>query len=356
MLTTIIIFLVLLGILVLVHEFGHFIVAKKSGMQVEEFGIGFPPRLFTYKKGETTYSINLIPLGGFVKIIGENNEGADNPNSFINKGFWPRFLTLIAGVTMNIILAWVLLSIALSIGMPTAIAPGDQVPAHGTLKGSVLTVLEVAPDSPSAEAGIKPGDALVSVNNQPTTNPEQFIDLVKANTGREVQVQAKRGDEEYSARVLVRENPPEGQGQIGIALGNVGRLSYPWYIAPIEGAKATWHLTKATVVGFGNLIFQGKGIDQLGGPVKIAELTGDVAKLGSIYLIQFAALLSINLAVLNSVPFPALDGGRVLFLFIEKIRGKRNNEKIEQFVNAAGFFLLILLILYISFNDVKGLL
>ena len=356
MITTIIIFLILLAILVLVHEFGHFIVAKKSGMQVEEFGIGFPPRLWGIKRGETTYTINLVPLGGFVKIVGENNDDSSNPRSFINKGFWPRFLTLIAGVTMNIILAWVLLSIVLMIGMPTVVAPGDQVPRNGTLKGSELTVLQTAPNSPSAESGLKEGDVLLSVNGQQTSDPESFISLVRSRSGETVRVDAKRGSESISADVYVRPNPPEGEGQIGIALGNVGRLSYPWYVAPWEGLKSTWALTEATVVGFWNLITQGMGIDQLGGPVKIASLTGQVAQLGPVFLLQFAALLSINLAVLNSVPFPALDGGRVLFLVIEKIRGKRNNEKFEQWVNTIGFLLLIGLILFITFNDIRGLL
>ncbi|MEK7651643.1 MAG: RIP metalloprotease RseP [Patescibacteria group bacterium] len=356
----VIIFVIILGLLVLVHEFGHFIVAKKSGMLVEEFGIGFPPRLFSFKKGETKYSFNLIPLGGFVKILGENNKEGENPRSFINKSFFSRFSTLVAGVLMNFVLAWVLFSIGFGIGLPTVIQSGETLPKYGTLRSEAVTILEVAPNSPAEKAGIRAGDNILGADEfvltgQGDASVDQFIVYVKSKAGTDVQMHVRRGSEELYLTINPRLNPPPEEGAIGIALGNVGKLSFPWYLAPVMGLKATGNVISGTASAFWNLIAHGEGLSSVGGPVKIASLTGQVSKLGFAYILQFAAFLSVNLGILNIVPFPALDGGRVLFLIIEKIRGKRNNETFEQYANAIGFGLLIMLILVITARDIKGL-
>ncbi len=351
----IIIFIIILAALVLVHEFGHFIIAKKSGMQVDEFGFGFPPRVWSIKRGETRYSLNLIPLGGFVKIVGENNDDSANPRSFINKSFLQRFGTLVAGVIMNFLLAWVLLSVGFGLGLPTVVEQGQSLPAHAHLRSEAITVIQVDPASPAAKAGLREGDNIVAIDNTTIQNAEQVINYVKSKAGSQIDVHIKRGNSQQDIKITPRQNPPPGQGALGIALGNVGRVSFPWYIAPIVGLKATWQIVNDTVSGFYHLIIQGQGFASLGGPVKIASLTGQVTKLGLVYILQFAALLSVNLAILNILPFPALDGGRVLFLIIEKIRGKRNNAKIEQWFNTAGFALLLILILLITIKDVKSL-
>lgn len=352
---TIIVFIILLALLVLAHEFGHFIVAKKSGMQVEEFGFGFPPRIFAVRKGETIYSVNAVPLGGFVKIMGENNDGAENPRSFINKGFWARFFTLTAGVIMNFILAWILFSIGFGIGLPAVVSPGDRVPAHARLTAEHLTVLDVAGNSPAQQAGLQQGDEIISYDSQPAVNADKMVAYIQSKAGNTVRFDFQRGSENFTKDIFSRPDPPSDQGSVGIAFGTVGRLSYPWYLAPIAGLRGTWQVISQTAVAFYQLVIAGSGLSSLGGPVKIASLTGQVTQLGFVYVLQFAAFLSVNLGIINIIPFPALDGGRVLFLLIEKARRKRNNQKIEQWANTIGFALLIGLIIIITFKDVGSL-
>lgn len=351
-LLSVIVFIIILSLLVLVHEFGHFIVAKKSGMEVEEFGFGFPPRLFGFKHKGTIYSVNAIPVGGFVKILGENNEDLDNPKSFVNKGFWPRFLSLIAGVAMNFVLAWVLISIALTIGLPFVISQGDVLPAHATLHSEGISIIAVAPNSPAANAGVQEADQVLAVNGEHFSDLDQIANYIHTEVGKNVDLELQRGNQTLDLKMLVRQNPPANEGAIGVELANVGRISLPWYYAPIYGVRATYQMSSEVVGGFASLLKSGNIASNVGGPIRIASLTNRVTKLGLVYVIQFAALLSINLGILNLVPFPALDGGRVLFLLIEKVRGKRNNQFIEQWFNAVGFALLILLLIVVSFHDV----
>lgn len=354
-LLTIITFILILAVLVLAHEFGHFIVAKKSGMEVEEFGFGFPPRLWGRRKGGTLYSINLIPIGGFVKIVGENNDSESNPKSFINKSFLARFGTLIAGVVMNFILAWVLFAVGFGIGLPTVVQQGEQLPAHAQLHSEKITVLQVVKDSPAAASGLREGDSIAALDGNHFSNIQDLIAYIHSHIGKSVAVQLQRGSEQLNVEVYARPNAPADQGAMGIALGEVGRLSFPWYLTPVVGFKATIQVIQQTAVGFYEIFAHGKGVADLGGPVKIASLTGQAAQLGIVYVLQFAAFLSVNLGILNIIPFPALDGGRILFLVIEKVRGKRNNEVVERWFNTIGFALLILLILFVTVKDVTGL-
>lgn len=350
-----IVFVIILALLVLVHEFGHFIVAKKTGMEVKEFGFGFPPRIFGIKRGETIYSVNWLPFGGFVKIVGEDNEEQDNPRSFVNKGFWARFGTLIAGVVMNVILAWVLLSIGLIIGLPTAIDQGQPLPAHARLRSESMSILDVASGSPAEKIGLQSGDQIKSVDGKNFSNLDALVDYVHSEEGKTVDMQIMRGKENLDFKVYARQNPPADQGSLGIALGYVGILYYPWQYAPYQGALATWQILAETGSGLYHIVSTGQGLKDLGGPVRIASLTGEVTLLGVSYIINFAALLSVNLAILNIIPFPALDGGRILFLLIEKIRRKKNNQTVEQWFNVIGFAILILLILLVSIKDIRFL-
>ncbi|MFA5990650.1 MAG: RIP metalloprotease RseP [Candidatus Doudnabacteria bacterium] len=369
MIITILIFIVVLGILVFVHEFGHFIVAKKSGMQVEEFGFGFPPRIAGIQKidgkwkmiwghkpgldgSKTVYSINAIPLGGFVRILGENNENAEHPGSFINKGFWPRFLTLIAGVIMNVILAWVLLSVGYGVGLPVAVTSLSDVPKNAQFTGQHIAILEVVKDLPADKAGIKINDIVLDIDGQQFSAVPEIQTYVKAHAGTPVEFSIKRQQQNIKISVVPNANPPQGEGPTGVALSLVGKLKYPAYLAVWEGGKTTISGLKNIVSGLYGLIVSHTGFSSLGGPVKIAKLTGEVAGMGFIYLLQFTAFLSLNLAVLNILPFPALDGGRVVFLLIEKIRRKKNNQKFEQIVNVAGFVFLLLLMVAVTINDV----
>ena len=352
---SIIIFLIALAILVIVHEFGHFIIAKRSGMQVDEFGIGFPPRIWGIKKGETIYSINALPLGGFVRIVGENNDEAENPRSFVNKKFWPRFATLIAGVVMNVILAWILVSIGLAIGLPTEVQVGDQIPAHARISTPMVAILDVEQNSPADKAGLATGDTIVSVDGNHITDITVLTDYIKTHAGNPLSFVIAEGKSEQTKVVTPRTNPGPNEGALGVSLASVGNLYYPWYYAPIAGISATGVMIENTVIGFYELITGKVSLSNVGGPIRIAALTNQAVHLGFQYVIQLVAELSVNLAIINIIPFPALDGGRILFLIIEKIRGKRNNQAIEGYANVIGFSILLLLILVISVRDVSFL-
>ena len=354
-LETAVIFILLLAVLVIAHEFGHFIVAKKSGMQVEEFGFGFPPRIFGKKIGETVYSVNWVPLGGFVRILGEDNAEESNPRSFINQKFWPRFFTLVAGVTMNVVLAWVLLSLCLAIGLPTQVVPGQQLPSYASIRGESVTIAMVAPGTPADKAGLKEGDTVKAVDGHKISNAQEIVSYTASHEGQTLQFDVQRGRQELTVPVFARVNPADGNGSVGIAIADVGRMSFPFYIAPIAAVKLTGQVLQSEYEGLWALVHTKAALSSVGGPVKIAQLTGQVTTLGFVYLVQFAAFLSINLAIINILPFPALDGGRVLFLVIEKIRGKRNPQRVEQWANTIGFGLLLLLVAIISIHDVFGL-
>jgi regulator of sigma E protease len=355
-LLTILTFVIILGVLVFVHELGHFIMAKRAGMGVEEFGFGFPPRMFGIKRGETTYSINWIPLGGFVRILGENGDSQD-PRAFGSKGFWARFMVLIAGVVMNFILAWVLISIAMTSGLPTIIAQGDTLPSYARVGPAQVSVVEVGDNTPASAAGLKMGDSIYKINGTEITDINQARELTASNAGKPTDYELKRGNEDFHKTITPRANPPEDQGPLGIALSSVAKVSYPWYESIGHGFTTTVGLAWATLSAFGQIISQlvhHESVGQaLSGPVGIAVLTRDVAQLGFIYLVQFTAILSINLAIINAVPFPALDGGRVLFLIIEKLRGRKLPEKAEGYANAIGFSLLILLMIFVTVKDIN---
>lgn len=349
---TILIFIVILGLLVFVHEFGHFITAKKNGVRVEEFGFGFPPRLFGFKWGETVYSINLIPLGGFVKAFGEDGADKDNPRSFASKKAWQRAMILVAGIAMNFLLAAVLLGITHMIGLPTAVSE-ENVNSAKDLK---VQITDVVAGAPAAGAGIQIGDTIRSVNSEPILRAEQFQKTIKENLGKEIKVEIGRGKETLQVGVIPRENPPEGQGAIGIGLVETTIVKYPWYQAFWEGLKSAYYFTGMFLVALGGLVkglvVTGHVSGDIAGPVGIAVLTNQVTKLGFVYLLNFTALLSLNLAIINAFPFPALDGGRLLFVIIEKIKGSPVSQKVEQMVHTVGFALLIMLMIVITVRDI----
>ncbi|MBX4205279.1 MAG: RIP metalloprotease RseP [Candidatus Doudnabacteria bacterium] len=355
-LLTILIFAIILGLLVFVHELGHFIMAKRAGMKVDEFGFGFPPRIFGIKKGDTIYSINLIPLGGFVKIVGENGD-SEEPGSFGSKPFWPRFAVLIAGVTMNVIFAWLLISIGMTSGLPTVIGEGDNVGTSAHVGIAQVSIVEVGSKSPAFDAGLKLGDSIYKINSTEITSITQAQTLIKDNAGKATTFELRRGNTEFSKSIVPRVNPPEGEGALGVSLSSIAKVSYPWYESIWKGLLTTLGLIWATLSAFWGLIVQAVHHQPVGaalsGPVGIAVLTRDVAQLGLIYLIQFTAILSINLAIINAIPFPALDGGRVLFLVIEKLRRRKLNPKAESLANAIGFSLLILLMVFVTVKDVS---
>jgi regulator of sigma E protease len=352
---TVLIFIIVLGILVLVHEFGHFYVAKKAGMRVDEFGFGFPPRIFGIKRGETNYSINWIPFGGFVKIYGENGENENDSRSFVSKPAGKRAKVIVAGVVMNLLLAVVFLSFANIFGLRIGLLDDSAV-----ARDIKIQIIQVAADSPAQDAGLKTLDEIVRLQKEADVlipqQVEEVQDFVKKYAGEEITMTVKRNGGEVGSRLVPRLNPPSGQGLIGINLAKTGIVSYPWYEAIWRGIRDTGIMTANITISLGLFfknIFVDPGLNgDVSGPVGIAIITGQAAGLGFNYLLQFMALLSINLAVLNIMPFPALDGGRLFFIGIEKLKGSPVSRKIEGFVNAAGFALLIALMVWITVKDV----
>ncbi|TSC80926.1 MAG: hypothetical protein G01um101429_51 [Parcubacteria group bacterium Gr01-1014_29] len=355
---TLLIFLAVIAVLVLSHEFGHFIVAKWKGMRVDEFGFGFPPRLFGKQYGETFYSINLLPLGGFVRVWGEDSSSEalakedDSARNFAMRSAWDRFLVLVAGVAMNMVLAYVLFTLGHGIGIPSVVGSGEGA------RDAVVRVVEVVPDSPAHQVGMVPGDAIVELESLSETmrivdvvNVQEFV---KRHAGEELTIVIARSDGEQHLAVALREEAPAGEGLLGIAMAKIGIVRTPWYRAPWEGLKTTIYTTKAVSVGLASFftnIFSADITGSVAGPVGIAQIAGEATRLGFVYLLQLVAVLSINLAVLNLLPIPALDGGRIFFLIIEKLRGAPVPLHISQFAHTAGFVALIFLMLVVTYFD-----
>lgn len=350
--------------MILVHEFGHFIVAIKSGIKVSEFGIGFPPkiaRLFRWK--ETDFTLNAIPFGGFVKIFGENPDeesisGADSARSFVNKPKWIQALVLIAGVSFNIIFAWILISAGFMSGLPTPVDHGGP----GIVENPRVVITTVGANSPAHLAGLKTGDAIKKVSSDdmvlPELTPETVSDFIK-NVKGEINIVYTRGQDEFQTSVTPVDGIVEGRKAVGISMDLIGILRLPIHQAFWEGAKTTGSLLVSVIVGLASFLFDtvtGHGdFSQVTGPVGIVGMVGDVSHLGFIYLLSFTAFISLNLAVINLIPFPALDGGRLLFVLIEAIRRKPISPRVANAFNGIGFVLLILLMLVVTVNDVVKL-
>ena len=344
---TIILFIIVLAILILSHELGHFLVAKISGIRVDEFAFGFPPRLFSFKKGETRYSFNALPLGGYVKIHGEEGDEENDPRSFASKKIYIRAAVIFAGVFFNLVLAWILLSGTFMLGMPTSV---EDFP-EGTVKDAYVTVIEVQKGTPAEKAGLRVGDQLLDFNT--TKDLQKFIN---ENKGKEINLKYKRGKEANSILITPSENPEQDKGALGIAMDKIGLLKLPWYKSIWEGLKRTIGLTALVAKLIFEFIadaFNGEPIiDKISGPVGIFKATGNFATLGFTYILGFIALFSINLAVINILPFPALDGGRILFLLIELIKGSPVNHRFSNMVHTIGLVLLLVLLAFITYHDI----
>lgn len=361
----IIIFVIILLVLVIVHEFGHFYSAKKFGIRVDEFGFGFPPKLFGIKKGETEYTFNALPIGGFVKIFGENPDdentnGPDKDRSFVNKPKWQQAIVLFAGVFANFALAWLLFSFGLMTGLPSSVGAVPDKYLHDVN----LVVVSVSPKSPAETAGLKSGDKIVSVSvtekekmqTLAEINPETLKDFIGEHGLSEIEIGYTRGKTKAVAVAKVTPSEASGRPTIGISMDQIGTAKLPVLTAFWEGLKLDWFVTKGTVTGLFGLIkgaLVGKGsFSSVTGPVGMVGIVGEASKFGFAYLMSFAALISVNLAVINLLPFPALDGGRLFFLLIEKIKGSRMNAKFANMANMIGFFVLITLMVVVTFHDV----
>ena len=256
---------------------------------------------------------------------------------------------------MNFILAALLLAIGFMIGSPFAVQSPDELPAGSTFSDRQVAIIRVVENSAAAQAGILSSDIVQSVNGQQFDNVPAFQNFVNVNKGQEMKFVVKRVNEEKTIVVKTKSEVADGEGVLGVNLALYGKLKFEPLVAIGQGFVTAYQQLGNIATGLYNLFSKGDGLESLGGPVKIAQLTGQVADMGIIYLIQFAAFLSLNLALLNALPIPALDGGRILFLIIEKVRGKRNNQKLEQYANAIGFMALLLLMLVITVRDVSQL-
>jgi len=401
----IVILILIIGTLVFVHELGHFVVARRNGVKASEFGFGFPPRIVGFQflrevgiagkkkklfskwriiwggkdgddeneisdlteahekklQGGTVYSLNWFPLGGFVKIKGEDGGNKNDADSFAGKSAWKRIKILAAGVVMNFIFAWFLLSIVFMLGAPEQI----NSDASSNNPKSKIQISEIVAGAPASVMGLKIGDEILKTQKNiagekiALKNIKEVQDFINANKGQEITLEILRGKEKLFLKGTPRIDAPQGQGALGIALAETSLVKYPWFMAIWKGLLAVWDMIAMIFVGLFGLIkmlFAGHGGSaDVAGPVGIAILTKEVANLGLVYLIQFAAILSVNLGIVNILPIPALDGGRILFILIEKIKGSPVSQKVEQTFHTLFFALLMLLMLVVTYKDIARL-
>ncbi len=352
------VFLAVLSVVVLIHEGGHFLTARLFDIKVEEFGFGLPPRLVRlFKKGETEYTLNWLPIGGFVKLYGENGlqEGVEDKRAFGSKPIWQRVVVLTAGVIGNFLLAVVLFGVVYSVlGIPTAV--------------DGAAVSEVVDGSPAAAAGIEEGmiikEIVVEGESMDVNDVPELITQIENYKGEEIGLRVEKNGESRVIKLTPRENPPEGEGSLGVVITDSQLKEYPLWQMPFRGVWVGFKEALAwgaeIVLGLKDVFIRlvtGQGIDaeEVAGPVGIYQVTGQVSKMGIWPLLQFIGVFSVNLAILNMIPFPALDGGRVLLLGVEKIRGKKMEVRVEQWINALGMMILLGLMAAVTLNDVARL-
>jgi len=351
---TVLIIILALVLLILFHELGHFLLAKKYGVKVEEFGIGIPPRAIGKKIGETIYSLNWIPLGGFVKLYGEDQR-VDDERSFSSKPIYQRALILFGGIAAFFVIAFLIFTAQSIIGVKEAISEEDVLTGEYSEVEVITTA--VFDNSPAKEAGMRAGDVLLSVGGEEITFPKEATEAISEKKGEEVDIEIFRGGETVTLSLIPREDPPEDEGAIGIGMTLAGKKQYPLYYAPIQGVLMTWQTTAMVLGGFYALFLSliGSGAlpagMEVGGPVAIVGIGAGAVATGASEFLQFLGAITISLAVINGLPIPALDGGKLMFLLIEKIKGGPIPEKIEVGLNAIFFLALMGLMIFITFKD-----
>lgn len=365
---SILIFILILTFLIFIHELGHFIAAKLTGMKVEEFSVGFRPAIFQKKKGETNYVLGVIPMGGYVKILGENPNEKENNNLseedkekvFSNRPKLYQIIVLSMGVVFNILLAWILISITLMIGISTS---ENKFPEDYSQREGVK-ILVVKKDFPADKAGLSQGDIILGISSGDEIifdkNSEDFTEFLKNNKKDLKIVYKKNKDTNKIKRTVVSSlKEVDGKYLMGVFMADTYYVKMPMHKALYYGIDETWIKLKGIasgLIGFFGQIFTGDAkLDSVSGPVGIVKYVGDAAENGITTLLLFTALLSLNLAVINFLPFPALDGGRVVFVLIELIARKKIPNSVFNWVNAIGFLFLIGLMIVITFNDILKL-
>lgn len=364
MFTTVLTFFLILSVLVLIHEFGHYALARLIGVEVEEFGLGLPPRIFGRKIGKTIYSLNWLPIGGFVRLAGEDQEESlkfQVSSLKYNKYFWARTkkeraAILIAGVTMNLLLAIGITAVLLTQGV---LEPAGRV-----------RIEKVQPGSPAQTSGLKENDvvtaliAISAIPGKPSTSvsiatPKQLIDATRSNAGETISLTIVRDNREQTVAVTPRKNPPQGEGPLGIAITDLELKMFAWQEIPGEAIRINLLRARDMFAGVAQTItrlalLQAPSAD-VAGPIGIARVTGEAVKFGWKAVLEFVSILSLNLAVLNILPIPALDGGRLAFIFLEKAIGRRIRPAWERASHQVGMIILMALILLVSIADILKL-
>ena len=350
---TILIFILILSVLIFVHELGHFFIAKKTGVRVDEFGFGLPPRIIGKKIGETLYSLNLIPLGGFVKLFGEEYHEIKNKNNakraFINKKPWQKTLIIIGGVVGNFLLGWVIISFLFTQGVP--------VPTKK------IIIDKISKNSPASTSGLKEKDEILKIiaknSSVNLTTTEELTILTKKYAGSPILLNVKRGNKFITINIIPRKKPPVNEGPLGISISSYVVKKIPWYQAPFYGLVESLSTVKKIFIEITRILYQLATFQKVkvdvAGPIGIARFAQSAIKLGNNAVLELLALLSFNLGVINILPFPALDGGRLVFVLVEWITKKKVNKNFEKYVNAFGLMILLSLGILISIFDVLKL-
>jgi len=373
-----------LSVVVFFHELGHFILAKIFKIRVEEFGFGYPPRVcgfvrssgkkFRFKfflgknepleaKTRTIYSLNWIPFGGFNKLKGElGGKSNDDPDSFFVQVWWKKALVAAGGILMNILLAFFIFTFCYFVGLPQDI---EQVNGGKILDQVGIQIGMVVPNSPADQAGLKIGDVILGLDGQEFKQVKEIQDYIEIKINQPLEIKVKRQKEIINSTVNVVsgqqifDDMKESRGVIGIALSQTAIVAYPWHKSIVLGVKTTISLTGRLFHGLWlilkNLVVHQKMIGQLLGPVGITTMAGDMARVGFIYLLQFIGLLSVAIGVFQVIPFPALDGSRIVFSIIEGVRRKPISSKVELISINIGFYVLLLLLLFITIKEIFNL-
>ncbi len=353
MFITLLVFLIILGLLIFVHEFGHFWVAKRNGVIVHEFAFGFKPRLFSWKRGETTYAINLIPLGGYVRLEGEDGP-TGKKGSFAEQPIRIRLAVFVAGVVMNLVLAWFLLTIAYGIGSFPLSPTFDDHP--GVVADRRITLAKVDPNTPAEAAGLQEGDTITGLNGNPITRLDELVQGIQRSLEQELAIDYERNGVPGTAKAVPRKDPPAGEGALGIIPEQVAMARAPWWKAPGVAILEVGSQIRNSFVGFmqfvGQLVVRQRVSEDVSGIIGVGAATGIVRRLGIAPLLQFTALISTSLAVINILPIPPLDGGHVFFAAIEAIRRKPVRDIYRNALALAGLAALVILFLVVTYQDV----
>ncbi|MBU4204663.1 site-2 protease family protein [Patescibacteria group bacterium] len=342
--------------LMIIHEFGHFIAAKKSGLNVEEFGIGYPPRICGKKIGKTLYSLNLFPFGAFVKIPGEIG-GIEDRHSFSGLSMPKKVFIVLGGIISFWVAAIIIFTVVFNIGVEIPISDEDDP----LLTGAKIQVLNVHQDSPAEISGIKRGDIIKELwvegsDKIIASRINDFQDFIEVNKGKKVYFIIQRGNQSLNISLVPRVSPPQNEGLIGVQLQRTATLieKYPWYQTPIKGLVYCGEISVKAIgglVGILSDLITGKGVPagaEPAGPIGITVYLARAAELGIGFFLYFIGAISVLLAIFNLLPIPALDGGKLLFLAIEKIKGKSISPKIEQTITVIFFFMLITLSIFVT--------